>query len=127
MVDSGRAIQVLTDLHNLGIRISIDDFGTGYSSLSHLRRLPVDEIKIDKSFVVDMAVSEDDALIVRSIIELGHYRGLEVVAEGVETPQIRELLADLGCDLAQGYGVSRPLPAADLTCWLQESHRAVAT
>jgi EAL domain-containing protein (putative c-di-GMP-specific phosphodiesterase class I) len=126
MVDSVRAMQVLTGLHDLGVRIAIDDFGTGYSLLSHLRRLPVDEIKIDKSFVVDMAVREDNALIVRSIVDLAHHRDLEVVAEGVETPQIRELLEGLGCDMAQGYGVSRPLPAADLTRWLQESHWRLA-
>jgi diguanylate cyclase (GGDEF)-like protein len=127
MVDSVRARQVLTDLHDLGVRIAIDDFGTGYLSLRHLRRLPVDEIKIDKSFVVDMATSQDDAFIVRSIVELAHHRDLAVVAEGVETPQIRDLLADLGCDMAQGYGVSRPLPAADLTRWLHASAQAVAT
>jgi diguanylate cyclase (GGDEF)-like protein len=126
MVDSVRAMQVLTGLHDLGVRIAIDDFGTGYSSLSHLRRLPVDEIKIDKSFVVDMAAREDNALIVRSIIDLAHHRDLAVVAEGVETLQIRDLLAGLGCDMAQGYGVSRPLPAADLTRWLQESHWRLA-
>ncbi|HKC76094.1 MAG TPA: EAL domain-containing protein, partial [Chloroflexota bacterium] len=112
---------------DLDVRISIDDFGTGYSSLSHLRRLPVDEIKIDKSFVVDMAAREDDALIVRSIVDLAHHRDLAVVAEGVETPQIRDLLAGLDCDMAQGYGLSRPLPAAALTRWLQESHPAAAT
>jgi EAL domain-containing protein (putative c-di-GMP-specific phosphodiesterase class I) len=83
MADSIRARQVLTDLHDLGVRIAIDDFGTGSLSLRHLRRLPVDEIKIDKSFVVDMATSEDDALIVRSIVELAHHRDLAVVAEGL--------------------------------------------
>jgi diguanylate cyclase len=102
-------------------------FRTGYSSLRHLRRVPVDEITIDTSFVVGMAAREDDALIVGSVVDLAHHRDLEVVAEGVETPQIRDLLAGLGCNMAQGYGVNRPLPGADLTRWLQESHRAAAT
>jgi predicted signal transduction protein with EAL and GGDEF domain len=98
----------------LGLRLSIDDFGTGYSSLANLKRLPVDMIKIDKSFVLEMATEHSDAAIVRSTIELAHNLGLQVIAEGVEDRQIWEELARLGCDFAQGYYLSRPLPADKL-------------
>jgi EAL domain-containing protein (putative c-di-GMP-specific phosphodiesterase class I) len=89
--------------------------------------LLVDEIKIDTSFVVDMAAREDNAPVVRAIVDLAHHRDLAVVAEGVDTAQRPDLLAGLSCDMVQGSGVSRPLPAADLTRWLHASHRAVAT
>ena len=102
----------------MGIRLSIDDFGTGYSSLAYLKGLPVDEIKIDRSFVMGMDSSEDDATIVRSTIDLGRNLGLEVVAEGVETEEVWNRLTELGCDSAQGYFLARPLPADELTAWL---------
>ncbi|MBI4497222.1 MAG: EAL domain-containing protein [Chloroflexi bacterium] len=114
MADPAQALETLRRLRAMGIEIAIDDFGTGYSSLAYLRRLPVSELKIDKSFVLDMALDEGNAAIVRLTIELGHYLGLKVVAEGVESRQAWELLAALGCDAAQGYYVSHPVPAADL-------------
>jgi len=103
----------LTRLRSLGIELSIDDFGTGYSSLSRLKKLPVNELKIDQSFIKDMNESVDDQIIVRSIIDLAHNLGLTVVAEGVETKEILDRLNMLGCDIAQGYFVSRPMPADD--------------
>jgi EAL domain-containing protein (putative c-di-GMP-specific phosphodiesterase class I) len=103
----------------MGIHISIDDFGTGYSSLSYLRRLPVKEIKIDRSFVTDLTRNEADQVIVRSIIDLGHNLGLSVVAEGVEDRATMSMLAALGCDLMQGHYLSRPLAESDLEAWLK--------
>ena len=94
----------------IGVGLSVDDFGTGYSSLAHLKRLPVDTIKIDKSFVLDMADDEADEAIVRSTIELAHNLGLRVVAEGVESAAAWMRLVALGCDLAQGFHLARPLP-----------------
>ncbi|MBI1394745.1 MAG: EAL domain-containing protein [Betaproteobacteria bacterium] len=120
MEDPQRALETLRRLHALGLRLSIDDFGTGYSSLSYLKKLPVQELKIDGSFVRHMADDEDDATIVRSTIELGHNMGLEVVAEGVETEAGLDLLRSLGCDEAQGYVISRPLPAPAFVAWLRE-------
>jgi len=121
MSDAPRALAVLTRLHEQGVRFAIDDFGTGYSSLAYLKRLPVDEVKIDRSFVRNMARDEVDAAIVRSTIELGHSLGLRVVAEGVETKDVHDALVAMGCDAAQGYYLSRPLPAADLEQWLTTS------
>ena len=114
MLDPARATITLERLSEIGLRLSIDDFGTGYSSLANLKRLPVDMIKIDKSFVLEMATEHSDAAIVRSTIELAHNLGLQVIAEGVEDRQIWEELARLGCDYAQGYYLSRPLPADKL-------------
>ena len=114
MDEPQRALDILSALSAAGYKLSIDDFGTGYSSLAYLKALPVDELKIDKSFVLGMASDADDAKIVRSTIELAHNLGLSVVAEGVETAAIMGLLRDLGCDEAQGYHISRPLPADDL-------------
>jgi len=119
MADPQRALGVLTRLSEMGIRLSIDDFGVGYSSLSYLKRLPVDEIKIDRSFVAQMADDEDDAFIVRSTIDLGRNLGLSVVAEGVETEAVWNELSELGCDYAQGWFLGRPMPAADLGDWLR--------
>ncbi len=116
--DPVRTKRVLDKLASMGIALSIDDFGTGYSSLSYLSQLPVNEIKIDRSFVMNMAESDNDAVIVRSTIDLGRNLGLEVVAEGVETEQAWDELSQLGCTLAQGYYLSRPVPAAELTQWL---------
>ncbi|HST96124.1 MAG TPA: bifunctional diguanylate cyclase/phosphodiesterase [Geodermatophilus sp.] len=116
--DSVRSGTVLADLHALGLRLSMDDFGTGYSSLSQLRQLPIDEVKIDKSFVLGMATSQGESFIARSIIELAHNLGLRVVAEGVEDELTRNLLAEMGCDKLQGFLVSRPLPDDRLESWL---------
>ncbi len=110
--------RVLRGLSDLGVELSVDDFGTGFSSLVNLRSLAVDELKIDRSFVIEMMDEHDDDVIVRSTIDLGHNLGLRVVAEGVETPEIIQRLTELGCDLAQGYGISRPLPADQFTQWL---------
>ncbi|MDX6515131.1 MAG: hypothetical protein QOH73_797, partial [Gaiellaceae bacterium] len=118
--DPFRTKVVLDKLSEMGIRLSIDDFGTGYSSLAYLRQLPVSEIKIDRSFVLNMHQSSDDAVIVRSTIDLGRNLGLQVVAEGVETEEGWQELIDLGCDVAQGYFLSRPVPAAELGEWLRE-------
>ena len=114
MPDPARATIDARAAVRVGLRLSIDDFGTGYSSLANLQRLPVDKIKIDKSFVLEMATEQSDAAIVRSTIELAHNLGLQVIAEGVEDRQIWEELARLGCDFAQGYYLSRPLPADKL-------------
>ena len=123
--DPFRTKVVLDKLHAMGIRLSIDDFGTGYSSLAYLRQLPVDEIKIDRSFVLNMHESEDDAVIVRSTIDLGRNLGLHVVAEGVETEAHWQQLTELGCELAQGYFLSKPVPADELKVWL-EAHQGAA-
>jgi diguanylate cyclase (GGDEF)-like protein len=116
------AVEVLTQFDKLGVRISIDDFGTGFSSLAYLKRLPVDELKIDKSFVMDMHNDENDAVIVRSTIDLAHNLGLEVVAEGIENQDIYDILSILGCDVAQGYHISHPLPLSKLQDWLSPGY-----
>jgi diguanylate cyclase len=117
--DPVRTKRVLDKLSAMGVTLSIDDFGTGYSSLSYLSQLPVNEIKIDRSFVMNMSESDNDAVIVRSTIDLGRNLGLQVVAEGVETEAAWDRLSELGCTLAQGYYLSRPVPAAELTDWLR--------
>jgi EAL domain-containing protein (putative c-di-GMP-specific phosphodiesterase class I) len=120
LTDPERVRTVLERLRNLGVRLSIDDFGTGFSSLGQLKRLPVDVLKIDKSFVLNMAHDENDDVIVRSTVELGHNLGLRVVAEGVETQEVWNRLAELGCDTAQGFFISRPLPRLVLVEWLRK-------
>jgi EAL domain-containing protein (putative c-di-GMP-specific phosphodiesterase class I) len=120
MSDPHRAGDVLASLRELGIRLSLDDFGKGQSSLSYLKRLPLDEVKIDRSFVMGMADDDDDAAIVRSTIDLARHLGLEVVAEGVETEEIVDGLRDLRCDIAQGFHFSRPLPGESVRAWLDE-------
>ncbi|GAB6067819.1 hypothetical protein JCM13664_11380 [Methylothermus subterraneus] len=105
----------------MGVVLSIDDFGTGYTSLAHIKRLPIHEIKIDKSFVLGLATNHRDAMIVRSVIELGHNLGLSVVAEGVETQGILASLAQLGCDQAQGYLIGRPQDIKSCKSWLAAS------
>lgn len=117
MVDLQRTVETLAVLSHMGILISIDDFGTGFSSLNYIKKLPVNEIKIDKSFVIDMTSDENDLSIVRSIIELGHNLGLKVVAEGVESKATLDSLAALGCDYCQGYFISRPLPHERFMAW----------
>jgi diguanylate cyclase len=123
MTDPSGAVEVLSRMNNIGLRLSLDDFGTGYSSLAYLKNLPVSEIKIDKSFVINMELSQQDVAIVKLIIELGHTLGLNVVAEGVENQHTKEMLVGLGCDRAQGYFISRPLPAEEITRWLLSRHR----
>lgn len=117
MRDVNYAVRMLHRLRAIGIRLSIDDFGTGYSSLAQLKRMPVDELKIDKSFVMQMTEDSDDAVIVRSTIELGHNMGLRVIAEGVESQDSLSLLDRLGCDMVQGYFLSPPLPAGAFADW----------
>ncbi len=126
MSDPVRARAVLEQLASLGVELSLDDFGTGYSSLAHLRTLPVVELKIDRSFVGRMDDVEEDAAIVRSTVDLGRALGLRVVAEGVETAAALEHLVTMGCDLAQGYHLSRPKPPAELAEWLREAAAAPA-
>ncbi|TPW18748.1 MAG: signal transduction protein containing a membrane domain an EAL and a GGDEF domain [Halothiobacillaceae bacterium] len=121
MADPQRARGVLMELHDMNINLSVDDFGTGYSSLTYLRQLPVKEIKIDKSFVIGMVANENDAVIVKSIIDLAHNIGLQVIAEGAESDVEYSLLEELGCDYVQGYHVSQPLPAEEFTLWLKTS------
>ena len=118
---TGTGSRTLHELKTLGTKISIDDFGTGYSSLAYLKRLPVSEIKIDRSFVTNLSTDNDDAAIVRPTISLGHNLGLEVVAEGVEDRKSYEMLTEYGCDYAQGYFISPPLPADALEAWLKKS------
>lgn len=118
MNDPNRALKVLARLDEMGVRLSLDDFGTGYSSLAYLKRLPVDEVKIDRSFVKDMLHDESNAVIVKSTIDLGHNLGKTVVAEGVEDLECLNLLRTLGCDSAQGYYISRPLDSEAFLAWL---------
>jgi diguanylate cyclase len=119
MADHRRATTILSRLSKMGVRLSIDDFGTGYSSLAYLQELPVDAIKIDKSFVMEMQEDAGNATIVQSTIDLGHNLGLEVVAEGVETVESYNTLAKLGCDYAQGYFLSKPLSPDKMSIWLE--------
>jgi EAL domain-containing protein (putative c-di-GMP-specific phosphodiesterase class I) len=123
MTDPEATIAVLHQLSGAGVRLAIDDFGTGYSSLAYLKQLPVDEVKLDKAFVMGMTVDADDEAIVSSTIELAHNLGLRIVAEGVEDRETWEALAGLGCELAQGHYVAPPMAATEATRWLWE-HRA---
>jgi diguanylate cyclase len=118
MKDLAVTLRMMEQLQVFGIRFSIDDFGTGYSSLAHLKRLPVDEVKIDRSFIKELEARSDDDLIVRSTINLGHAMNLKVVAEGVELLSSWEALRRLGCDLIQGYFISKPLPMQEFTAWM---------
>jgi diguanylate cyclase (GGDEF)-like protein/PAS domain S-box-containing protein len=127
MADPDRAIHVLTALRDIGVSSSMDDFGMGHSSLAHLMRLPASEVKIDRSFVLDMARDENAATIVRATISLAHELGLSVVAEGVEDEVTRDVLADYGCDVVQGYWLSRPLSADLCTRWLQSWSRQLVS
>ncbi|HEY5881352.1 MAG TPA: EAL domain-containing protein [Nakamurella sp.] len=119
MTDPEHSLPVLRRLHAMGIRLSVDDFGTGYSSLAYLRRLPIDEIKIDRSFVQGMGTDLSDLAIVRAIVDLGHSLGLRVVAEGVEEEAARDALREMECDEAQGFLISRPMPMDRFEAWLQ--------
>jgi diguanylate cyclase (GGDEF)-like protein len=118
MADAARTIHVLDGLHTMGVRLSVDDFGTGYSSLSYLSRLPVDEVKIDRSFVANIDSDSHDQTIVRAIADLAGNLSLDVVAEGVEDAAVYDRLQEFGCDLAQGYHIGRPMPLTDLLPWL---------
>jgi diguanylate cyclase (GGDEF)-like protein len=120
MSDPERALAIVSHLSSLGVQFSVDDFGTGYSSLANLRRLPIDELKIDRSFVSPMLKDESDLIIVRSTINLGHDLGLRVIAEGVEDAPTLRRLARLGCDLAQGYHMSKPIPPDAFSEWMRD-------
>jgi predicted signal transduction protein with EAL and GGDEF domain len=124
MADPAHALEVLGRLSEMGVQVSIDDFGTGYSSMAYLKTLPVHELKVDRSFVSQMLSSTSDAVIVRSTVDLGRNLGLRVVAEGVEDPATWDALDTLGCDVIQGYYVSRPVPADDLLDWLNRQASA---
>jgi EAL domain-containing protein (putative c-di-GMP-specific phosphodiesterase class I) len=119
--DPGHAVENLKRLSALGCKLSIDDYGTGYSSLAYLRRLPLQELKIDKSFVMGMVRDASDNVIVRSTIDLAHNMGLVVVAEGVEDEATLERLRGLGCDIVQGFYLSRPISAGEVAAWMHAS------
>lgn len=121
MADTGRMQAELQRLHALGVMLSIDDFGTGYSSLSYLSRLPVGEVKIDRSFVMHMREDDNDAVIVQSVIDLARNLDLQVVAEGIENADTWSLLESMGCDVAQGYYLGRPMPPSRLEHWLEDN------
>jgi len=124
MVDPERVLDIVARLSEQGFRFALDDFGTGYSSLAYLKRLPVQELKIDRSFVTDVVRDADDQVIVRSTIEMARNLGLRTVAEGVETREAFDRLADAGCDMVQGYLLAAPLPPAELEAWLAEYRKA---
>jgi diguanylate cyclase (GGDEF)-like protein len=121
MADPAHAMEILTRISHMGVALAIDDFGTGYSSLGYLKKLPVTAVKIDKSFVMNMTADDNDAMIVRSTIDLAHNLRLKVIAEGVESQEVWDRLISLGCDAAQGYYMSRPLASAEMTKWLSDS------
>jgi diguanylate cyclase (GGDEF)-like protein len=124
--DRERVQKMLTRLSERGVRLAVDDFGSGYASLSHLRQLPVDVLKVDKSFVQNINTADDDAAIVRSTIDLAHSLGVTVVAEGVESDDVLEQLRLLGCDLAQGFCLALPASAGEVTEWLRGRRSAAA-
>lgn len=123
MEDADTAMAFLSRMDQLGIQLSIDDFGTGFSSLGYLKRLPIDKLKIDRSFVCDIETNDSDAAIVRSIVSLGHRLGLKVIAEGVETREQLDFLRLCGCDELQGYYLSPPLSAGDLQTYVLSDPR----
>jgi len=126
MADPVVARLVLQELDRLGVAISIDDFGTGYSSLAYLADLPVSEVKIDQSFVSRMSEGSSETIIVNSTIDLAHHLDLLAIAEGVEDPLLLPQLEALGCDAAQGYAISRPLPSDEATRWLLRAQQLAA-
>jgi EAL domain-containing protein (putative c-di-GMP-specific phosphodiesterase class I)/GGDEF domain-containing protein len=127
MLDVERSLQVMQELKRLGVHLSIDDFGTGYSSLAYLRRMPLDELKIDAVFVKHMLVNKGDAQIVRSVIDLAHNFDLRAVAEGVEEPATFAMLASLGCDVIQGYHYARPMPSVQVPAWWAKGRSAAVS
>jgi len=126
MLEPQLAAQVMQQLRTAGVRFAIDDFGTGHSSLAQLNALPVDELKIDRAFVMNIERSNSNVAIVRTTIELGHSLGLKVVAEGIETPEVWATLLRLGCDMAQGYFISRPMPADAIPGWVRGQGQQLA-
>jgi diguanylate cyclase (GGDEF)-like protein len=118
MQDAERALTIMQNLRKMGFQLAVDDFGTGYSSMAYLKKLPVNELKIDKAFVLNLANNQEDMLIVRSIVELGHNLGFKVVAEGLENQESLSALQALNCDIAQGYWISRPMPSENFVAWL---------
>ena len=121
MMNPKKSLEILNEFNRLGFGISIDDFGTGYSSLAYLKDLPADELKIDKSFVMNMAHDKKNVSIVKAAVELAHTLGLKTVAEGVENEETFNILAEMGCDYAQGYHMAKPMPCDDLIVWMQEN------
>jgi EAL domain-containing protein (putative c-di-GMP-specific phosphodiesterase class I) len=121
MEDPQQALEVLSDLDGMGVKLSVDDFGTGYSSLSYLKRLPVDEIKIDRSFVMEMLSDKNDEAIVKSTIDLAHNMSLKVIAEGIEDQATYDRLKNMGCDMGQGFFMGRPVASDDFAKWMLNS------
>ena len=121
MMNPKKSLEILNEFHQLGFGVSIDDFGTGFSSLAYLKNLPADEINIDKSFVMNMANDSKDASIVKAAVDLGHTLDLKIVAEGVEDEKTLDLLAEMGCDFAQGFYMAKPMPGDDLIAWMEDS------
>jgi EAL domain-containing protein (putative c-di-GMP-specific phosphodiesterase class I) len=122
--DPGTAFATVERLHDLGVRLAIDDYGTGYSSLAYIQRLPMHELKIDRSFVGRMTQNKDNQTIVRSTIELGHNLGLKVTAEGIEEGEAVAMLARMGCDTGQGFHIARPMPVSEFEGWWMHYHAA---
>jgi diguanylate cyclase len=127
MLDRDRARGILDALRHIGIQVAIDDFGTGYSSLAYLRELPIDELKLDRSFITAMGIDARSRAIVQSAIDLAHSLGLRMVAEGVEDEDTAQQLARAGCDEAQGFFFSRALPPAELVAWLDQHEQNIAS
>ncbi len=126
MHDPAQVAHLLDRLDRRGVGLAIDDFGTGYSSLAHLKRLPMDFLKVDRTFVRDMIVDEQDAAIVRSTITLAHSLDMKVIAEGVEDRATLDMLREMGCDMVQGYHLSKPLPLDELFVWIDSRTREPA-
>jgi EAL domain-containing protein (putative c-di-GMP-specific phosphodiesterase class I) len=127
MADPERAETLLRRFDTIGIELAIDDFGAGYTSLAHLRTLPVQELKIDQSLVRQMSISAADTVIIRAIIDLAHNLGLRTVAEGVEDADDAQPAQLLGCDIAQGFHLARPMPAAEFSLWSHLSRGGART
>jgi EAL domain-containing protein (putative c-di-GMP-specific phosphodiesterase class I) len=126
MTDPDNAVAALKEWRSLGLKVSIDDYGTGQSSLGYLQKLPATELKIDKSFIQGIVEDNRNAIMVRSTITLAHQLGMKVVAEGVETQDVLDLLAEMDCDIGQGWLIGRPMPAADLEAFLEGATAAAA-
>jgi diguanylate cyclase len=127
MEEPTTSLRSLTQLRDMGIQLSIDDYGKGYSSLAYIQKLPVQELKVDGDFVMTMDTNPENAVIVQSTIDLGHKFGLTVVAEGVESEIQRMMLMEMGCDVVQGYWLSRPLAAENVEAWIRKSNSKTGT